>query len=305
MKHTWIVILTMLFCFAGAASGQTWNWEANGAVKNIKISDEPSSIPLIVNGSEQISQKSLSMRVGSGISRIKKIFKTPFALHGSDLVLNLDMKVTLLKGGPRAYIWVKIGFEDSSGRVFQTDYDYPLTTPYPEGSNGRWFRSHSNTFFVDITPYMRTGMMDLPEEMSNVTVEVRAFDVEECEVKLDNLTQERFGRMYIIDTFGDGDTEKPSAPTIANFPNPFNPSTQVVYQVTGQNPYDIIDVEIGLYDVLGRKVLILVNGKMLPGTYRTTLSAPPNLSSGTYFLFLRINNFLENYSKAARVVLLR
>jgi hypothetical protein len=293
----------MLFCLAEAASGQTWKWEVSGAAKEVKISDEPSSIPLYIDGVRQLDQKSLSVIVGSGISTIKKTLQVPFALYGSDLALDLDIKVTLLKSGPNAYVWVRIDIEDS-GKVLRADYDYPLTVPSPQGSNGKWLRIREKNFFFE-TLYSRSGLVDMPDEIGNVTVEVTAFDVEACEVKFDNLVQERLGNLYLLDTFGDGDIRKPEAPTIANFPNPFNPSTQVIYQVTGRDPYDVMDVELGLYDILGRRVLTLVNSKMLPGTYRVTLSAPPDLSSGTYFLFLRINKFLENYSKTVRVVLLR
>jgi photosystem II stability/assembly factor-like uncharacterized protein len=62
-----------------------------------------------------------------------------------------------------------------------------------------------------------------------------------------------------------------------NYPNPFNPSTNIEFMIpqTGQ-------VELNIYDLLGREVSTLTNEVMSPGTYKVSWDAS-GLSSGIYF----------------------
>ena len=62
-----------------------------------------------------------------------------------------------------------------------------------------------------------------------------------------------------------------------NYPNPFNPSTNIEFMIpqTGQ-------VELKIYDLLGREVSTLTNEVMSPGTYKVSWDAS-ELSSGIYF----------------------
>ena len=49
---------------------------------------------------------------------------------------------------------------------------------------------------------------------------------------------------------------------VANYPNPFNPSTQVVYSLTEEAP-----VRLVVYNALGQQIRVLVEGLQLPGSY--------------------------------------
>lgn len=61
-----------------------------------------------------------------------------------------------------------------------------------------------------------------------------------------------------------------------NFPNPFNPTTAVNYQLPA-----VSEVRLKVYDILGREVATLVNGVQPPGTY-TVHFGHPGLASGMY-----------------------
>jgi len=61
-----------------------------------------------------------------------------------------------------------------------------------------------------------------------------------------------------------------------NFPNPFNPSTQIQFDLPQQ-----ADVTLTVYDVTGREVATLVNQPMAAGKHQVTFSAE-GLSSGVY-----------------------
>lgn len=61
-----------------------------------------------------------------------------------------------------------------------------------------------------------------------------------------------------------------------NYPNPFNPTTTIVYSV----PYQT-DVTISVYDLLGRRVALLVNEPRQQGTYTVNWDAS-GVASGVY-----------------------
>ena len=70
-----------------------------------------------------------------------------------------------------------------------------------------------------------------------------------------------------------------------NFPDPFNPSTTIKYQITKNET-----VSLKIFDILGHEVATLVNEKQSPGTYQVNWNAG-NLSSGVYFYRLQTGNF--------------
>lgn len=51
-------------------------------------------------------------------------------------------------------------------------------------------------------------------------------------------------------------------------------------------------VQLKVYDVLGKEVVTIVNQKQIPGNNKVQFDAS-NLSSGMYFYILRIDNFGE------------
>ncbi len=85
-----------------------------------------------------------------------------------------------------------------------------------------------------------------------------------------------------IPLIGDVDETVPfSFRLYQTYPNPFNPSTQIKYEVA-----HLGIVELSVYDLLGRKIATLVNEKKSPGTYVAYWLAG-NMSSGVYCVQLR------------------
>ena len=72
-----------------------------------------------------------------------------------------------------------------------------------------------------------------------------------------------------------------------NYPNPFNPSTTIGYSIPIESY-----VSLKVFDLLGREVIELVNGKKLKGHYEIEFNGG-NLSSGIYYYRLHAGNFLE------------
>jgi hypothetical protein len=78
------------------------------------------------------------------------------------------------------------------------------------------------------------------------------------------------------------DVEVAGSFALGNYPNPFNPSTVVRYELpeTGH-------VRLSVYDVMGREVAVLVDGAQAVGSYEVTFNAA-NLASGVYLYRLQV-----------------
>jgi len=72
-----------------------------------------------------------------------------------------------------------------------------------------------------------------------------------------------------------------------NYPNPFNPSTSITFQLVEKG-----NVELKIYDLLGREIESLVNEYKLPGRYSIEFNAN-ELNSGVYFYSIKVNEFVE------------
>jgi hypothetical protein len=65
-----------------------------------------------------------------------------------------------------------------------------------------------------------------------------------------------------------------------NYPNPFNPSTVINYQLPDAGTQFFVSLKV--YDLLGREVVTLVDGMKEAGYYTATFDAS-RLASGVYF----------------------
>jgi hypothetical protein len=73
-----------------------------------------------------------------------------------------------------------------------------------------------------------------------------------------------------------------------NYPNPFNPSTKIRYQL----PYES-KVVIKIYNILGSEVMELLNEQKEAGLYEVKYDAS-KLSSGVYIYSIQAGEFLES-----------
>lgn len=72
-----------------------------------------------------------------------------------------------------------------------------------------------------------------------------------------------------------------------NYPNPFNPSTSISYYIPESASGDSISLMV--FDVLGRKLVTLVEEVSPAGTYKVAFDAA-GYSSGVYYYSLRVGN---------------
>jgi hypothetical protein len=94
----------------------------------------------------------------------------------------------------------------------------------------------------------------------------------------------------------------PGGPTVPstyallqNYPNPFNPTTIIRSQLPAAG-----DVRIVVYDLLGREVAVVVNGRRAAGYYEDSFDAR-GLASGVYVYRMTAGSFVQS----RRMILVR
>ncbi|MHB8579959.1 MAG: T9SS type A sorting domain-containing protein [Ignavibacteriaceae bacterium] len=84
------------------------------------------------------------------------------------------------------------------------------------------------------------------------------------------------------------DASLPTAYSLSqNYPNPFNPTTTIDFALPKSG-----NVKLGVYDILGREITMLVNGNLTAGNHSVNFNAL-NLASGIYFYKLQAGNFVS------------
>ena len=77
-----------------------------------------------------------------------------------------------------------------------------------------------------------------------------------------------------------------------NYPNPFNPSTQIVYDLVKAG-----HVSLQVFDLLGREVAVLAEEMQPAGTHFVSFDGS-NFSSGIYFYRLQAGDFVQTRKMA-------
>ncbi len=90
------------------------------------------------------------------------------------------------------------------------------------------------------------------------------------------------------DSWDDFETDAPSATILlGNYPNPFNPSTTISYELSA-----VSNVSLIVYDVLGRNVATLVDGIQQSGYHQVNFNGS-NMASGLYYYRLIAGPFSD------------
>jgi len=75
--------------------------------------------------------------------------------------------------------------------------------------------------------------------------------------------------------------------SLKNYPNPFNPTTQIEYSIKEDG-----FVTIRIYDITGKEITTLVNKPLSKGVYKAEFNAS-NMASGVYIYTIKVNNFFS------------
>ena len=88
----------------------------------------------------------------------------------------------------------------------------------------------------------------------------------------------------------DGNKSPQSYTLEQNYPNPFNPSTRINFSLAKAT-----NVELSIFNILGQKVITLVNGPMSSGTHSVVFNAT-HFASGVYFYGIKTQEY-QSYKK--------
>ncbi len=72
-----------------------------------------------------------------------------------------------------------------------------------------------------------------------------------------------------------------------NYPNPFNPSTTIEFALPKRT-----SVKLQVFDLLGRKIMTLLDEELQPGEYKVTFEAE-GLPSSVYFYHIQAEGFVH------------
>ncbi len=87
-----------------------------------------------------------------------------------------------------------------------------------------------------------------------------------------------------------------------NYPNPFNPTTRFTVEIPRMS-----QVEISIYDILGRKIATLWNGEQMAGYHTMEWDGldDEGMMVPTGIYFLRMNVPAENFSQAQKIMMMK
>ena len=86
-----------------------------------------------------------------------------------------------------------------------------------------------------------------------------------------------------------------------NYPNPINPTTQLYYNLKIDG-----NVKLTVFNLVGQSMAVLVDGYQTAGYYEVSFDANRfNISSGTYFYKLEVDNATNKFSETKKMIFLK
>ena len=130
---------------------------------------------------------------------------------------------------------------------------------------------------------IQTPQFELPAGSTSFTIETNG-----DKVYIDKMTLSRFGTLGGV-PIEDDKLDRPDRFVLKqNFPNPFNPSTTIQFNLPNASR-----VNLTVYNILGREVATLVNQRMNAGSHSVQFDAS-RLASGMYIYRLEASDFVQN-----------
>ncbi len=159
------------------------------------------------------------------------------------------------------------------------------------GGRGDTTHCTDSTYLAEL----QTGIYPLgpSDSLRAQYIEVFAYNVNATPAAILQAHNELFGATTGV--FSPGQARPGSFRLEQNFPNPFNPTTTIVYTIAGsrENGVGSKEITIVVYDMLGKVVATLVNGWKSPGTYTVQFNAS-GLASGEYVYEMKSGSFVAS-----------
>lgn len=221
-------------------------------------------------------------RVDSNTATVIRV--DPFFVNNDEflvynLVSNTDTSI---------YIWNFYGGSYSEGAIFLKDEN--VKDIFEDQSLSR------NTKFFSTGETGSTGLeYSLSKGIGNISQNcyiIDGFDYNR-KLKASLINGEIYGDATLV-SIEENNHEIPSTLLFAqNYPNPFNPTTTIEYTIPNvAEGYSLNNVQLRVYDILGKELATLVNENQKAGNYETIFDAS-NLASGIYYYQLQVGDFIE------------
>lgn len=181
-----------------------------------------------------------------------------------------------LQGSSPFIQWVKASGQDAESTFYQ--YDLQRSINYGP------FGSIYQTFDFNETSYFDYEIFWNPNQTATI-IQYRVVAIYNLVIDISNYREINTGKWFLMKKSINKSNEDFSLGH--NYPNPFNPSTTISYQLPEDGYVSLI-----VYDALGREVSRLVDDFLEAGEYRINFNAQ-GLNSGFYFYTLIFNNYTE------------
>ena len=217
-------------------------------------------------------------------------------------------------------------YGDSTGMEIVTEYDdYYYYDAYTDTNHFQWYATTDSVFLTyDPDEYGESDYLELSYFIEDDTLlyasqsdypceESGYYSYEECLEfladeaglgELEDLQEFKFVMTRImssVESYASLEEPNSSIPKefnlYANYPNPFNPVTTIRFDV-GSNPGDVTTLKV--YDISGRNIATLINGKLQVGRYEAQWDAS-RFASGVYFSEL----ISGSYRQTQKMILLK
>ncbi|HMS64684.1 MAG TPA: SBBP repeat-containing protein [Ignavibacteria bacterium] len=182
---------------------------------------------------------------------------------------------------------------DPSGNVIVTGYSGPVffsscgrgrffcTIKYSSDGTEKWVKEYNGPLNFEMSDNSAKAVLTDSQGRIYVMGESKSenADLDYCLV--------RYSELKKVITRNDltSSNEENKYSLNENFPNPFNPSTKISFSIPATS-----NVKLGIYDVSGREVAILVNNVLKNGNYQYEWNAA-QFASGTYFYRIQADGF--------------
>jgi predicted acyl esterase len=217
-----------------------------------------------------------------------RMIGTPFVnLHylPSANIAQFNLQVYEVKSGTTPYLIGRANFTDRNvtpGVLKQISfYGTSFSHIFQTGSKIRVLITNLDNIADD--PFLRTNPYVLPSlKRANNRIYTNAANPSYIQLPLIN---------YIDVGINPISSEVPSSIELfQNFPNPFNPSTNIKFSIPEK--YKGNNVKLTVYDIKGQEIKTLLNQNLNSGIYETRFDGS-SLSSGVYFYTLSVKDFKE------------
>ncbi len=167
----------------------------------------------------------------------------------------------------RAVTVLGLDFQESKQKLVEFIYTYNLTYPMLRDTAGAVFKAYGFRGFPSSVIIDRNGKVVHVEEGFDIAVFIQVID---SLLGITGIKERMIPR------------PAPRQLTLmGNYPNPFNPSTRIVFRISTSG-----HVQLSLYNILGQRLETLVSAKLNAGSHSVLWDASA-YSAGIYFYKIR------------------